>query len=54
VFSVVKPSEEGKYKERKNQWITPGICKSSEKLKLLSRCIKECNISYNLEATVTN
>jgi hypothetical protein len=27
-------------KQRKNQWITPGICKSSKKLKFLSRCTK--------------
>jgi hypothetical protein len=31
-------------KKIKNQWITPGICKSSERLKILSRYIKERNV----------
>jgi hypothetical protein len=32
-------------KQIKNQWITPEICKSSERLKFLSRYIKERNVS---------
>jgi hypothetical protein len=32
-------------KQIKNQWITPGICKSSERLKILSTYIKERNVS---------
>jgi hypothetical protein len=32
-------------KQLKSQWITPGICKSSERLKFLSRYIKERNVS---------
>jgi hypothetical protein len=32
-------------KQTKNQWITPGICKSSERLEILSRYIKERNVS---------
>jgi hypothetical protein len=32
-------------KKIKNQWITSGICKSSERLKILSRYIKERNVS---------
>jgi hypothetical protein len=32
-------------KKIKNQWIRPGICKSSERLKNLSRYIKERNVT---------
>lgn len=39
-------SQESKYKQtNKNKWFTPGICKSSEKLKFPSGYLKERNVS---------
>jgi hypothetical protein len=35
-------------KQIKNQWTTPGICKSSERLKFLCRYIKEEMCQQNL------
>jgi len=48
IILTLQFSKESKYQQTKNQWITLGISKSSEKLKFLSRYIKERTVSTEL------